>query len=263
MDRIEKMGVSCWIAPEQIPIGSNYAREIPQAIKSCDVFLLIVSKLSQESIWVEKEVDAAVRYRKKIIPVHIDEYPLNDMFQFYLNNIQMISYVAGKERGIAELERQFASLTPVQNMSDDREYKAKTRAQKADMLTLNPPPHECQYCGAAVEMVSLGVYRCVVCGKETGDYYQRVREYLAEHGATPAVVIARETGIPRKTIDHFFREEYLEIPSASPIRLACAKCGAPIRTGTICDDCKHRENSSNARARKTQSGEWHSGVFKR
>lgn len=51
-------------APDMIPVGSNYAREIPRAIRECDLFLLILSKESQESVWVEKEVDSAICYKK-------------------------------------------------------------------------------------------------------------------------------------------------------------------------------------------------------
>ena len=57
-------------------------------------------------------------------------------------------------------------------------------------------------------------------------------------GPTPAVIIEQDTGVPRKNIEYFLRQEYLEIPKHSPIRMACEKCGAPIRTGYLCDMCK-------------------------
>ena len=66
-------GILYWKAPEMIPAGSNYAREIPKALSSCGVFLLVLSEASQKSIWVEKEVDIAINYRKKIIPIKIDD----------------------------------------------------------------------------------------------------------------------------------------------------------------------------------------------
>ena len=41
---LETNGISCWMAPQSIPSGSDYSHEIPRAIKSCEVFLLILSK---------------------------------------------------------------------------------------------------------------------------------------------------------------------------------------------------------------------------
>ena len=63
---LERCGISYWKAPEMIPPGSNYAREIPKALKNCSIFLFIVSRASQSSIWVEKEVDVAINCRKKL-----------------------------------------------------------------------------------------------------------------------------------------------------------------------------------------------------
>ena len=37
-------GISCWMAPESIPMGSNYTQVIPAAIENCKVFLLILSE---------------------------------------------------------------------------------------------------------------------------------------------------------------------------------------------------------------------------
>ena len=90
VDILKSCNIPYWKAPEMIPSGSNYAREIPNALKNCGVFLFVVSEASQNSIWVEKEVDVAINIRKKIIPVRIDTVPLNDMYRFYLNNIQTI-----------------------------------------------------------------------------------------------------------------------------------------------------------------------------
>ena len=57
---LENNGITCWIAPRNIPGGSNYAREIPAAIRECQVFVLMLSHHSESSIWVSKELDLAV-----------------------------------------------------------------------------------------------------------------------------------------------------------------------------------------------------------
>lgn len=82
--------VQCWMAPDSIPIGSDYASSIPKAIKTCDFFLLILSKNAQESTWVIKELEMAISQNKNVIPLQIDHEDLNDKFTFTLTNVQRI-----------------------------------------------------------------------------------------------------------------------------------------------------------------------------
>lgn len=80
--------IECWMAPESIPAGGDYAKDIPQAIGMSDIFLVIVSQSSQESVWVPKELDLAITLRKNIIPVHTDNSDWIDAFRFRLSNVQ-------------------------------------------------------------------------------------------------------------------------------------------------------------------------------
>ena len=99
---LEKAGISYWKAPEMIPIGSNYAKEIPRVISECQVFLLIISEASQKSIWVEKEIDFAINNRKTIVPLNISKAPLSDVFKFYLNNVQSIFYYENEKKALTK-----------------------------------------------------------------------------------------------------------------------------------------------------------------
>ena len=40
---LEKNKISCWMAPDSIPKGSNYSNEIPMIIYNVKVFLIILS----------------------------------------------------------------------------------------------------------------------------------------------------------------------------------------------------------------------------
>lgn len=88
---LEANGIPCWMAPQSIPAGSDYAAEIPRAIANCKALLLILSEASQESNWVPKEVGSAIGKGKTIVPFHIDNSIINDSFNFYLLNSQRIS----------------------------------------------------------------------------------------------------------------------------------------------------------------------------
>lgn len=295
-------GISYWKAPEMIPAGSSYAREIPKAIKECEVFLLVLSRTSQKSIWVEKETDSAISHRKTIIPFQIDDIPLSDTFRFYLNNVQMISYEQDGEEAMEELRQQLMELLGISSIEEEtvpagdntqekrsasgggkvvvsahvqpREVsdgKGETSSnnsqlpkrsmvrKKADSnaLRVNRIPLECDYCGSKLlENITMGTYRCVDCGKDSYDDFQTIRNYLDMVGQAPVAVIERNTGVPKRVIEYFFRDEYLEIPLHSNIRVPCEKCGAPIRTGTLCDNCKKTGGTS--KKSDAHKGSWHS-----
>lgn len=284
---LEKMGITYWIAPDMIPAGSNYAREIPSAIQNCDIFLLVLSKASQQSIWVEKEIDSAIYYRKTIVPFQIDDSPMTDMFRFYLNNVQTIYCANRPKDAIEELKQRLRTLlkltaesihnpggkkdrgessTSKEETTEGRDSENKdapteqeseiaiARRKRESFLRSSGIPTACGYCGGDLEKISRGVYRCKKCGRENYDYFQTVRNFLRQYGAKPAIIIERETGVPRHVIEQFVSDEYLEIPKLEPMRLSCVKCGASIRTGTLCENCKNAQPQKPARS----GGSWHS-----
>lgn len=284
---LEKMGITYWIAPDMIPAGSNYAREIPSAIQNCDIFLLVLSKASQQSIWVEKEIDSAIYYRKTIVPFQIDDSPMTDMFRFYLNNVQTIYCANRPKDAIEELKQRLRTLlkltaesihnpggkkdrgessTSKEETTEGRDGENKdapteqeseiaiARRKRESFLRSSGIPTACGYCGGDLEKISRGVYRCKKCGRENYDYFQTVRNFLRKYGAKPAIIIERETGVPRHVIEQFVSDEYLEIPKLEPMRLSCVKCGASIRTGTLCENCKNARPQKPARS----GGSWHS-----
>ena len=284
---LEKMGITYWIAPDMIPAGSNYAREIPSAIQNCDIFLLVLSKASQQSIWVEKEIDSAIYYRKTIVPFQIDDSPMTDMFRFYLNNVQTIYCANRPKDAIEELKQRLRTLlkltaesihnpggkkdrgessTSKEETTEGRDSENKdapteqeseiaiARRKRESFLRSSGIPTACGYCGGDLEKISRGVYRCRKCGRENYDYFQTVRNFLRKYGAKPAIIIERETGVPRHVIEQFVSDEYLEIPKLEPMRLSCVKCGASIRTGTLCENCKNARPQKPARS----GGSWHS-----
>ena len=68
---LENKGISCWMAPESIPAGSDYTKEIPTGIDEAIGLTLILSDAAQESPWVKDEVTRAISNGKKVIPFMI------------------------------------------------------------------------------------------------------------------------------------------------------------------------------------------------
>ena len=84
-DAIEKAGIRCWMAPRDIPHGTNYAHIIEVAIQNAQRFIiLLLSNSSIWSVWVEKELQRAIHHfqhesSSKIVAVWLEN-------QFELDN---------------------------------------------------------------------------------------------------------------------------------------------------------------------------------
>jgi hypothetical protein len=204
--------------------------------------LLIISRESQKSIWVEKEIDFAINNRKTIVPLKITSEPLTDEFRFYLNNVQAIYYGDSKKKALDTFRFRLRRLLKnelEENKSDVNSVNGNNGANGIDTtFGINPQPVVCKYCNGKLKMIVNGIYKCINCGKENYDYFNTVKNYLEKAGPRSRIAIEKATGIPRKSIDYFFSQEKLEIPEGSNIRRICQKCGDPIRTGLYCDRCK-------------------------
>lgn len=83
---LEENDLQCWIAPRNITPGVKYAAALVEAITSCKVFLLILSKDSNDSPQVEMEVDRAASKNKPILCFRIDDVVLSQSLEYYLSS---------------------------------------------------------------------------------------------------------------------------------------------------------------------------------
>lgn len=81
---LEQNNLKCWIAPRNIPAGKDYAHEIMEGLKSAKIVVLVFSKNSQESIFVNNEIDAAFNNNKPIISFKIDDTMPKERMEFFL-----------------------------------------------------------------------------------------------------------------------------------------------------------------------------------
>lgn len=75
---LEKNGVRCWYAPEDIKIGEEFRQTIDDAIREYDKLLLVLSERSVRSSWVQDEVEACLererrQQRQVLFPIRLDE----------------------------------------------------------------------------------------------------------------------------------------------------------------------------------------------
>ncbi|MBR5144222.1 MAG: toll/interleukin-1 receptor domain-containing protein [Clostridia bacterium] len=87
--KLEEQGYQCWLAPECVSPGGDFAEEVPQAINLCEMFILILSKETSKSSHVRKEIIMAINHKKYIIPLKIEDFDMDDTLTYLLANIQV------------------------------------------------------------------------------------------------------------------------------------------------------------------------------
>ncbi len=75
---LQNKGVRCWYAPEDMKIGENIRERIDESVQIFDKLLLILSKHSITSQWVEQEVETALRKERErkrtfLFPIRLDD----------------------------------------------------------------------------------------------------------------------------------------------------------------------------------------------
>ena len=116
---LEENGISCWMAPESIPGGSSYASEITTAIDNCKEFLVVLSSMAQDSQYVIKELDSAIKRKKVVLPFVIEDFIFNNNLDYYLTDVQLypayLSWESTLEKMIREIRWAFQSINATPN----------------------------------------------------------------------------------------------------------------------------------------------------
>jgi hypothetical protein len=75
---LQAKGVRCWFAPEDLKIGDKFRSRIDESIRFHDKLLLVLSRDSIRSQWVEKEVETAFERERRenrivLFPIRLDD----------------------------------------------------------------------------------------------------------------------------------------------------------------------------------------------
>ena len=96
---IEKNDLEAWYAPRNIMGGIDYDKEIIAAIKDCRAFVLLLSRNSDASEDVKTEVYHAVKFKKRVICLDVDDVEPENL-----------SYLLGMRHRLNWLERRDETL---------------------------------------------------------------------------------------------------------------------------------------------------------
>jgi hypothetical protein len=110
---LESAGMTCWMAPRDIPPGAIYAESIMRGIESARVLVLVFSGRSNHSKYVLREIERAVAHGLVVIPFRIENENMSQSLQFFLSACQWIeghNEAPAFERSIQQLTATVRSL---------------------------------------------------------------------------------------------------------------------------------------------------------
>jgi hypothetical protein len=125
--RLEESSLPCWIAPRNIPPGKSYPSAIVEAIRSCTAFIVLVSRASNESQQVLRELERAVAHNRRILPVRLDVWPMAPDIEYLTAGVHWLDATVDPESAIVRLiEALHGVPTPgvSQSVPDGTRHKA-------------------------------------------------------------------------------------------------------------------------------------------
>lgn len=97
----------------------------------------------------------------------------------------------------------------------------------------------CRSCGKLFNYMS-GPPICDACRNSLEEKFIEVKEYIRENREAHIGKIAEDCEVSVKQIPQWVREERLMLSEGCHIMIECENCGAPIRTGRFCENCKKK-----------------------
>ena len=101
--RLVAAGITCWMAPKDIPFGSDYDDCIVEAIETCKVMLVVFSHDTLKSRYVYEEVRIAYDKERDIIRFKLDDTQLKGKWNLRLGAKQWIEVSDDYQKSIPEL----------------------------------------------------------------------------------------------------------------------------------------------------------------
>lgn len=95
----------------------------------------------------------------------------------------------------------------------------------------------CKKCGRLFNYLS-GPRMCPACKEQLEKKFSDVKKYIEDNRGASIQQVAEEMEVEVPQLHQWVREERLVFSEDSMVTLDCESCGAPIRTGRFCDNCK-------------------------
>lgn len=97
----------------------------------------------------------------------------------------------------------------------------------------------CKSCGRLFNYLS-GNQLCPDCSRQLEDKFETVKQYIYDHPNASIQKVSEENDVSIQQLKTWVRQERLEFTEASLVGLTCEGCGATIRSGRFCQECKSK-----------------------
>ncbi len=74
---LQRKGITTWTNQTDIPSGREFQEEIARGIEGADNFVYLLSDNSVDCFWCKRELNHALKYHKRIIPLLIESLPVD------------------------------------------------------------------------------------------------------------------------------------------------------------------------------------------
>ena len=79
---------------------------------------------------------------------------------------------------------------------------------------------------------------CPSCRKKDEEDYNRVKTYLRDNPGRTLYQTSEDCEVKIEVIREWLKDERLEYKGDGETGLTCERCGAPITSGKLCDECR-------------------------
>lgn len=93
---LESQGIACWMAPRDIPPGSDWPSAVMHGIKGAKVMVLVLSAASHSDKQIAREVQNADHEGLSIITLRLDDVSPPDELAYFLRNLQWLDAFDGR-----------------------------------------------------------------------------------------------------------------------------------------------------------------------
>lgn len=95
----------------------------------------------------------------------------------------------------------------------------------------------CKECGRLFNYIA-GQRLCPECRGKLEDKFSEVKRYIEDNKTASISDVSTKMDVSIQQIHQWIREERLNFTEDSAVTIDCEMCGAPIRTGRYCEQCK-------------------------
>lgn len=96
----------------------------------------------------------------------------------------------------------------------------------------------CRECKRLFNYVGGGYMLCPQCMAKLDEKFKNVKDYIYKNPKAGLAEIAENNDVSVSQIERWIREERLIFSDDSPVTIQCEKCGASIKSGRLCKNCK-------------------------